>query len=130
MKPPILAMTTTLFLLLAGCQTAGPSKGFTDITPAQLSMLLEAKDFFFVNTHVPYEGEIAETDAFIPYDQIESYASELPSDKDAKIVIYCRSGRMSEIAAAELVQRGYTQVFELDGGMIAWEGIGLPLVHK
>jgi rhodanese-related sulfurtransferase len=117
-------------MVLAGCQTAGPSKGFTDITPAQLSTMLEAKDFLFVNTHIPYEGEIAGTDAFIPYDQIESYAAELPSDKDARIVLYCRSGRMSEIAAAELVERGYTQVFELDGGMIAWEEAGLPLIQE
>ncbi len=119
-----------LALTAAGCQSAVSGKGFTDITVAELSTMLEAKDFLFVNTHIPYEGEIPETDAFIPYNDIESYGSELPSDKDARIVLYCRSGRMSEIAAAELVDRGYTNVFELDGGMIGWEEAGLPLIRK
>ena len=125
-----LVLALGLTLALSACQAAAPSKGFTDITPAQLEAMLEAKDFFFVNTHIPYEGEIAGTDAFVPYNDIESYAGELPADRDAKIVLYCRSGRMSEIAASELVLRGYTQVFELDGGMIAWGAAGLPLIER
>ena len=117
-------------LLLSGCQSAGSAKGFTDITVAELSTMLESKDFLFVNTHIPYEGEIAGTDAFIPYDDLEQYADQLPADKDARIVLYCRSGRMSQIAAAALVQQGYSNVYELDGGMIAWEEAGLPLLGR
>ena len=117
-------------LLLSGCQGAGSAKGFTDITVAELSNMLESKDFLFVNTHIPYEGEIAGTDAFIPYDELELYADQLPADKDARIVLYCRSGRMSEIAATALVQQGYSNVYELDGGMIAWEEAGLPLIGR
>jgi rhodanese-related sulfurtransferase len=122
-------MMTSLALLLGAC-TSGQSKGFTDITVDELSTMLEAKDFLFVNTHIPYEGEIAHTDAFIPYDQLAAHSDQLPADKDAKIVLYCRSGRMSEIAGAELVEQGYTNVYELDGGMIAWENAGLPLIRK
>jgi rhodanese-related sulfurtransferase len=117
-------------LLLSGCQGAGSAKGFTDITVAELSTMLESKDFVFINTHIPYEGEIESTDAFIPYDELEAYADQLPTDTGAKIVLYCRSGRMSEIAAAELVQQGYDNIYELDGGMIAWEEAGLPLIGK
>jgi rhodanese-related sulfurtransferase len=92
--------------------------------------MLESKDFLFVNTHIPYEGEIAGTDAFIPYDELELYADQLPADQGAKIVLYCRSGRMSEIAATALAQQGYSNVYELDGGMIAWEEAGLPLIGR
>lgn len=123
-------LAAAALLLLAACQPAGPDKGFTDITVSELSTMLEAKDFTFINTHIPYEGEIEGTDAFLPYDQIDAYADRLPADKDARIVLYCRSGRMSEIAATELVQRGYTNVYEVDGGMIAWEEAGLPLIGK
>jgi rhodanese-related sulfurtransferase len=129
MRKPILILMAVLLLLLTGC-AAGSSKGFTDITVAELSTMLEAKDFFFVNTHIPYEGEIAGTDAFIPYNELEAYADQLPADKDAKIVLYCRSGNMSEIAATELAEQGYSNLYELDGGMIAWEGAGLPLIRK
>jgi rhodanese-related sulfurtransferase len=103
---------------------------YTNIAPAQLADMLKGKDFFFANTHIPYEGEIEQTDAFIPYDEITQRSSELPPDKNAKIVLYCRSGRMSAIAAEALAKAGYTNIWNLDGGMIAWEEAGFSLKGK
>lgn len=103
---------------------------YTSVSPARLTGMLAAKDFTLVNVHVPYEGEIDRTDLFIPYDQIANRLAELPSAKDAKILVYCRSGRMSAIAATTLVGLGYTNVWELDGGMIAWEAAGYQLVQR
>jgi rhodanese-related sulfurtransferase len=100
---------------------------YLNITPGRLSDLLLKKDFFFVNVHIPYEGEIALTDAFIPFDQTKESLDKYPAEKSAKIVLYCRSGRMSDIAARELVRQGYTHVINLEGGMIEWEKSGLPL---
>jgi rhodanese-related sulfurtransferase len=92
---------------------------YTNITPTQLNGLLKQKDFFLVNVHIPYEGEIDSTDAQIPYDQTTQQLGQYPADKNTKIVLYCRSGRMSSIAAKELVQAGYTNVWNLGGGMAA-----------
>ncbi|MFA4818720.1 MAG: rhodanese-like domain-containing protein [Patescibacteria group bacterium] len=97
---------------------------FTTLTSAQLATMLKQKNFFFVNVHTPYEGEIKNTDVFIPYDKIENNLDKLPSDQNAKIVLYCQSGRMSEIAARELTRLGYTQVAHLPGGMIDWKKNG------
>jgi rhodanese-related sulfurtransferase len=97
---------------------------FTSLSSVQLAMALSQKDFFFVNVHTPYEGEIKKTDAFIPYDKIADNLDKLPKDKKAKIVLYCQSGRMSEIAARELIQLGYTQVTHLSGGMVDWKKNG------
>src|SRR3989337_3530502 len=115
MRRWMLALTTGTILLRSGCQGAGSAKGFTDITVAELSTMLESKDFLFVNTHIPYEGEIGGTDAFIPYDELEQYADQLPADKEARIVLYCRSGATSEIAATALAEQGYSNIYELDG---------------
>jgi phage shock protein E len=93
---------------------------YIDITPQELNTMLEKKDFFFVNVHIPYEGELPDTDAFIPFDEIEGHLSEFPQDRDAKIVLYCRSGSMSATAAREMVRLGYTNVYNLDGGFRAW----------
>jgi len=92
--------------------------------------MLEEKDFLLINVHIPYEGEIAQTDLFIPFDAIEENASQLPADKSAKIVVYCRSGAMSAIAAQALVQLGYSSILNLEGGMIAWEEQGYPLLQN
>jgi rhodanese-related sulfurtransferase len=94
---------------------------YLNVTPVQLTAMLKSEDFMFINTHIPYEGEIEKTDAFIPYDQMMQLLKEHTSDKSLKIVLYCRTGRMSAIAAQELVKAGYLNVWNLDGGMIAWE---------
>jgi rhodanese-related sulfurtransferase len=103
---------------------------FSNIAPQKLALMLKNKDFFLVNTHVPYAGEIASTDAFVPYDETASRLKDFPADKNAKIVLYCRSGRMSEIAAKVLSTAGYTNVENLEGGMIAWEEAGLGILDK
>jgi rhodanese-related sulfurtransferase len=92
--------------------------------------MLEKKNFPLVNVHIPYEGEIAGTDSFLPFDQVEAKLAQLPADRSAKVVLYCRSGSMSATAARTLVRLGYTNVWNLDGGMIAWKQAGLPLVQK
>jgi len=94
---------------------------YWNITPAQLKAMLENKDFLLINVHIPYEGEIPETDLFVPYDEIEQNLSKFPENKGAKIVLYCRSGPMSATAAKTLVDLRFTNVRNLDGGMLEWE---------
>ncbi len=116
--------------LTTGSKVQVEGGAYTNVTPQQLAEMLKQKDFYFVNVHIPYEGEIASTDAQIPYDQTAQQIRHYPADKSAKIVLYCRSGRMSDIAARELVKAGYTNVWNLAGGMAAWEQQGLPLKER
>ncbi len=101
-----------------------------NLTSKELAVMLEKKDFFFVNVHIPYEGEIKNTDAFIPYDKIADNLDKLPEDKNAKIVLYCMSDRMSKIAGDELLRLGYTNVSHLSGGMVDWEKSGFEIIKK
>lgn len=107
--------------------TGGSPRAWTDVTPAKLSSMLAAKDFFLVNVHVPYEGQLPKTDAFIPFDQIGSRLRELPGKAD-KIVLYCRSGRMSQLAVESLAAAGYSNLYQLQGGFNAWRAAGLPFI--
>ena len=111
---------------VVGQQVKVDGGSYTNVSAAELQTMLANKDFTFVNVHIPFEGNIAGTDLSIPYDQIGQNLDKLP-DKAARIVLYCRSGRMSDIAARELVSKGYTNLWNLDGGMVAWEGAGLPI---
>lgn len=99
---------------------------YLDIIPSELDEMLQAKDFFFVNVHIPNAGEIPGTEAHIAFDQVTQRLDEFPRQKDARIVLYCRSGSMSAIAARELVDAGYTNVFNLDGCYRAWSEAGFP----
>lgn len=101
--------------------------GYFEVTPAQLEEGLKQKNFTLINVHTPFEGRIKGTDLEIPYDQIDKSLDQLPDLKNTPIVLYCRSGRMSEIAAERLIALGYQNVFTLRGGMVAWEEAGFPL---
>ncbi len=91
------------------------------VSPKQLASMLTKKNLTLINVHTPYEGEIEKTDTFIPYDQIVANASSLPKDKNAPIILYCKSGRMSSEALETIQKLGYTNVRHLAGGMDAWQ---------
>lgn len=96
------------------------AESYTSITPKFLEEMLKNKDFTLIDTHIPKQEHIPGTDAFIPYNEI-SHAPSLPKDKNAKIVLYCRSGSMSRAAAYQLAEEGYTNIYDLTGGKIAWD---------
>lgn len=100
---------------------------YKDVSVIELKTLMENKDFTLVNVHIPFEGNLPKTDLSIPYDTIGQNTDKFPVDKSSKIILYCRSGRMSTIAAQELVKLGYTNIWNLDGGMAAWEQAGQPI---
>lgn len=128
-----MVLATLIALSAAGLLIAQNSQqgvAFGTLTSKELAIALDKKDFFFINVHVPYEGEIKNTDVFIPYDQMSANLDKLPQDKNEKIVLYCRSGRMSEIAAKELAKFGYTNISHLGGGMIDWEKNGYEIIKN
>jgi rhodanese-related sulfurtransferase len=61
----------------------------------------------------------------IPLAQVEARLSELSQYKDSPVIVQCRSGKRSAKAASRLQAAGFTQVYNLTGGIIAWTDDGL-----
>ena len=110
-------------------EAASTSQPFARLDPAAFSARMGNKGAVLINVHVPYEGELPHTDAFIPFDHVVG-DTRLPKNKHTEVLLYCRTGRMSEIAANALHGAGYTRLAHLEGGMRAWEASGHPLLQN
>lgn len=123
-------------LVVMGCSAQDNDVGATpsaptvsrQIGPEEFEAAISEPNRVTINVHVPYEGDIAGTDLSIPFDQISSQIGTVLPDRNTPLAIYCRSGRMSESALAELNSLGYVNVLELRGGMQAWEATGRAVI--
>lgn len=109
-------------------ETAAGDAPATLLDPDAYAARMANPEAVVINVHIPYEGEIEGTDVHIPFDAIVG-DERLPADKDTEILLYCRSGNMSLDSAEALTAAGYTNLYDLEGGMKAWEAAGRPLVH-
>jgi len=127
----------SLLVLVSGCATVEYGTRvsveggvYRSISPEELGRMLKAKDFFLVNVHVPYAGEIEQTDAFISYKDTAARIEDYPRSRSAKIVVYCLTNGMSSIVVRQLVKEGFGNIYMLDGGMTAWRKAGFPLLDR
>ena len=142
MKKILCIISVLLCILLSGCGDAtsigiiggadGPTsvivseKGekemYQQITAEEAKMIMDSgEEHIILDTREQDEfdeGHIPNA-ILIPYTEIENKAIELIPDKDKLILVYCRSGRRSKIAAEVLSKLGYTNVKEF-GGIIDW----------
>lgn len=81
------------------------------------SNLAKDEKNFLLDVHIPKQTHIPGTDASIPYNEISENVDKLPKDKSTPILVYCRSGSMSKSASEEISKLGYTNVYDLDGGI-------------
>ena len=116
-------ITGLLFRLTActGVDNGGKST-FEQISAKEAKKIMETEEKYII-VDARTESEFAEGHIegaiLIPEYEIAVRAKEELPDKDALILVYCRSGRRSKIASEELVKLGYTNVKEF-GGIIDW----------
>ncbi len=117
----MLLISLSLFGLIA-CQGDGNNATYEQITPQQAKEIMDTEqDYIIIDARTEEEfaeGHI-ENAILIPEYEIKDRAEKELPDKDALILVYCRSGRRSKIASEELVKVGYTNVKEF-GGIIDW----------
>ena len=115
-------LTLVLPFGCVGCSN-GSSATYDQISGAEANALMDNESEYIIidaRTQEEYDqGHIPGAIMIPEYEIADRAEKELP-DKDQLILVYCRSGRRSKIAAEELVKLGYTNVKEF-GGIIDWE---------
>lgn len=106
-----------------GLKPASGAESLPEITPAELKERLDRGDALtIVDVREPHEWEIANLEPYgarlIPMREIEARLGEL--DRDAEIVLHCKTGGRSAIVLRRLREAGYTRLWNLKGGILAW----------
>lgn len=113
-------------LLLFACAPNVPT-----ITPNQAAELYHDKQAIIIDVREQDEWneQHIEGAIFIPLGEVEGRIGELAQYKDSTIIMQCRSGRRSNIAGASLIKAGFSKVYNLEGGILAWDKQGLGTVN-
>ncbi len=123
MKKSVLVILSAV-LLLSGCaqENASTQAGYECITAREAKELMDTREgYVILDTRTPEEYEAGHIPGaiVISHDQIKDKAETALPDKAQLILVYCRSGRRSKLAAQDLVNLGYTNVKEF-GGILDW----------
>lgn len=118
----IMLLTPALPFGCVGCSDSG-SATYEQIGGAEAKALMDSESGYIIidaRTQEEYDQGHIPGAIMIPEYEIADRAEKEIPDKDQLILVYCRSGRRSKIAAEELVKLGYTNVKEF-GGIIDWK---------
>lgn len=116
---------------LGGCRPQTTADKDTPAPAAAIYQTISAEDakkaldtdptIILLDVRTPQEyqdGHIPKA-LLLPDYQLNEEAAKLLPDKDRKIFVYCRSGRRSKLAAQQMIEMGYRNVYDL-GGIINW----------
>ena len=95
---------------------------YVNITAEEAKQIMDSEEGYIildVRTQEEYDQGHVPGAILIPDTEIKDKAEEVLTDKDQRILVYCRSGRRSKIAVEALVELGYTNIKEF-GGIIDW----------
>lgn len=112
-------------LLLTGCSVEKGEKDVAEyemITAQQAKEIMDTQEGYVIldtRTEEEYEQGHIPGAIVISNEEIKEKAESVLTDKDQLILVYCRSGRRSKLAAQDLADLGYTNVKEF-GGIIDW----------
>jgi rhodanese-related sulfurtransferase len=116
-------------LLIAGCSS---SSSATDLSVTEFSSKIAESGVVTLDVRTP--GEFAEgyiEGARLIDFQSGNFENEIATlDKNATYAVYCRSGNRSGQAVKVMKDAGFSNVFNMNGGVIDWANAGLPLVNN
>ena len=115
-----------LTIILTGCTSMQNNNNTQETTYKKISAqdakaIIDSEDVIILDVRTPeeYNSGHIENAVLLPVTEISDKAEKVLPNKDAKILVYCRSGNRSATAAKDLINMGYTNVFDF-GGINSW----------
>lgn len=127
----VMAFIVVLFMLLMNI--FGPMlKGYKVITPAMATQMINQQDALILDIRPDneYVGGHIVNSTHIPLSYLNDRLSEIDKYKNKPVIAVCRSGHRSSAACATLKKAGFESVYNLSGGVLAWENANLPLTKN
>jgi len=127
----IVAFVVTLGALLYG-EISRRISGVRSVGPSEATQLSNRENAIFLDIREDGEyrnGHIPEA-VHIPLKQLPERIPELNKFKTGPVIAYCRSGTRTTTAASLLKKHGFESVYNLGGGMLAWQKDNLPVSTK
>lgn len=120
-----------LAFILAASSALAIADSFNTIDVQQAKAMFR-QGALLLDVREPHEyAEIhAEGSLLIPLAQLKSRTNEFRAFENKPVILICRSGQRSRVAAEMLVQQGFKSVHNVQGGIIAWEKAGLPVERR
>jgi rhodanese-related sulfurtransferase len=128
----VLLVAISGFMLLGGGSLFGKISGINQVGPQEAVLLFNHEDALVLDVREQSEwadGHIGKA-KHIPLGQLKTRLTELEKYKDKPIVVVCRSGNRSGSACGTMKKAGFEKMYNLAGGMMAWEQAGLPRERK
>ena len=121
-----------ILALLAGNRFTDRLRGFRAVSPSEATQLINREDALVLDVREDgeYQGGHIINALHIPVASLNERLGELEKHKDKPIIVGCRSGQRSARACATLRKQGFEQVYNLSGGVMAWQNANLPLSKK
>ena len=123
MKKLILIFLAVLLLAACGQDKENDQEAvYVNITAEEAKQIMDTEKGYIildVRTQEEYDQGHLPGAVVISHDEIAEKAEEVLTDKKQLILVYCRSGRRSKLAAETLAELGYTNIKEF-GGIIDW----------
>jgi rhodanese-related sulfurtransferase len=124
------AFVVVFFLLIQDIAVNGFGSGSIDVKGA--TTLINQQDAIVIDVRT--EGDFKQGHIInaqnIPMTRLKEQLNRLEPYKDTPVIINCRSGAQSSVACRLLRKEGFSQVYNLQGGILSWQNSGFPVSRK
>lgn len=130
--PFLFAFLATVIALIVWTELRRFTRGFQVISPSDAVLLMNRGDTLLLDVREDAElrGGLINGAKHIPLGSLVQRIKELEPYKDKQVIAYCRSGNRSATACSLLKKHEFSNVHNLAGGILAWQGANLPVKKR